>query len=90
MEVKKKLNTFATRNNKKAKTMKKYFICDIDIYGQRTGEYHNIELPAFCVESRQGCNYCKLPVVHTSGFEAAPGSTFLFSSEIQAQRAALS
>ena len=67
-----------------------YFYCELDRYGQRTGEYFKIALSENFIISRGGCKYLAFSVVHASGYIEESGKTFLFTSEEQAQRAALS
>lgn len=73
------------------KNMKRnYFYCELDRYGQRTGEYFKVALSDEFIIFRGGCKYLALSVVHSSGYIEEPGTAFLFTSEEQAQRAALS
>ena len=67
-----------------------YFYCELDCYGQRTGNYFKIALSDNFIISRGGCKYLAFSVVHQSGYMEEAGNTFLFESEEQAQRAALS
>lgn len=77
---------------KKLKTMKtkKFFICDLDTMGQRTGEYKAVEIPTLLVINRGGCFYLAVDYIHESGHTETGGTCFLYSSELQALRAALS
>ena len=70
--------------------MKTYYYCELDNTGQRTGNYYSIELPVMFVINRFGCEYCAFSIVHESGYIADGGKTFLYSSESEAIRAALS
>lgn len=70
--------------------MKKYWICDRDHMGQRTGNYYSIELPDFYVISRGGCFYLGVDNIHKSGYTEPAGCCMLHTSELSAQRAALS
>ena len=85
---------FANEINKpkKLKTMKtkKFFICDLDTMGQRTGEYKAVEIPTLLVINRGGCFYLAVDYIHESGHTETAGTCFLYSSELHALRAALS
>lgn len=69
---------------------RKFWICERDNMGQRTGEYYAAELPAFLVINRGGCYYLAVDNIHKSGYTEPAGACFLFSSELAALRAALS
>lgn len=69
---------------------KKFWYCEIDQMGQRTGNYFGIDLPAFLVVKKDGFYYLGVDVVHNTGVIETAGTCFLFTSEEQAQRAALS
>lgn len=70
---------------------KKFWYCEIDRMGQRTGNYNAANIPTCLVINRNGFNYLAVDMVHerTKAIEPA-GTCFLYSSEEQAQRAALS
>lgn len=70
---------------------KKFWYCEYDRNGQRTGNYYAANIPTCLVINRNGFNYLAVDMVHenTGAIETA-GTCFLYSSEIQAQRAALS
>jgi hypothetical protein len=69
---------------------RKFWICERDNMGQRTGEYQAVELPAFLVINRGGCHYLAVDNIHKSGYVEPAETCFLHTSEEQAQRAALS
>ena len=69
---------------------KKFWICDYDQMGQRTGNYRAVELPMYFVIKRNGFYYLGIDNVHKSGYIEKAGTCFLYTSEEQAQRAALS
>lgn len=66
----------------------KFWYCEIDQYGQRTGNYFPVEIPACFVMRKDGFFYCAIETVHNSG--AIEEHAFLYTSEAEAQRAALS
>ncbi len=67
---------------------KKFWYCEIDRMGQRTGNYFPVELPACCVIAKNGFFFCAIETVHNTG--AIEEHTFLYTTESEAQRAALS
>ena len=67
---------------------KKFWYCEIDRMGQRTGNYYSVELPECLVIKKNGFLYCGIETVHNTG--AIEEHAFLYTSEEQAQRAALS
>ena len=94
MSIKNKVVIKADEGNgikRPTKNMKRnYFYCELDCYGQRTGNYFKIALSDNFIISRGGCKYLAFSVVHQSGYMEEAGNTFIFESEEQAQRAALS
>ena len=69
---------------------KKYWICELDNMGQRTGEYESVDLPQTLVTKKNGLSWLRISNVHKSGYIAPAGFTLLYTEETQAQRAALS
>lgn len=69
---------------------KKFWICEIDRMGQRTGNYNAAEIPTRFVIKRGGFYYLGIDNVHDTGYIEPAGTCFLYTSEEQAQRAALS
>ena len=67
---------------------KKYWYCEVDRMGQRTGNYCSVDLPECLVIKKGGCLYSAIDTVHNTG--AIVKHTFLYTSESEAQRAALS
>lgn len=67
---------------------KKYWYCEVDRMGQRTGNYFSVDLPGCFVIKKDGCLYCGIEIVHNTG--VIEKHTFLHTSETEAQRAALS
>lgn len=68
----------------------KFWYCEVDRMGQRTGNYYPLDIPACLVVNKNGFNYLGVDMVHDTGAIETAGTCFLFSSEEQAQRAALS
>ena len=68
----------------------RFYYCDMDHMGQRSGLYYSVTLPPWCVIERDGLFYSRISVVHKSGWEEPAGTCHLFTSEEQAQRAAWS
>ena len=69
---------------------KKFWYCEVDRMGQRTGNYYPLNVPAALVIKKNGCYYLGIDVIHNTGATQTAGTCFLFTSEEQAQRAALS
>ena len=69
---------------------KRFWICDLDHMGQHTGTYAAADIPECLVIRRKGLCYLSIDNVHDSGYIESAGTCFLFTSEEQAQRAALS
>ena len=67
---------------------KKYWYCEVDRMGQRTGNYCSVELPECFVIKKDGFFYSAIDTVHNTG--VIEKHTFLHTSETEAQRAALS
>lgn len=67
--------------------MNKYYYCDLDVYGQRTGFVCSLELPEKYVHSVNGLSFCALSLVHSSGF--VEYHTMLYKSESDCTRSAL-
>ena len=75
---------------KRMKPAKSFWYCEIDKTGQRTGNYYQIDIPVCLVVNKGGFNYLGVDMVHETGAVETAGTCFLFTSEVQAQRAALS
>lgn len=65
--------------------MKKYFYCEVDHMGQRSGIVYGIELADNMVREEDGLLYCNLDVVDGNGY-----NTLLYKDEETATRCALS
>lgn len=66
----------------------KFWYCEVDRMGQRTGNYCSVELPDCFVIRKDGFFYSAIDTVHNTG--VIEKHTFLHTSETEAQRAALS
>ena len=69
---------------------KRFWYCERDSMGQRTGNYYPLDIPTCLVVNKNGFNYLGVDMVHDTGVIETACTCFLYSSEIQAQRAALS
>jgi hypothetical protein len=67
--------------------MNKYYYCDLDSYGQRSGEVFSIELPDNLVHRANNLLFSVLNMVHRSGF--VEYHTLLYTDYFKAQRSAL-
>lgn len=69
-------------------TTLKFWYCEIDRMNQRTGNYYPVGVPTCLVIKESGFYYLGVDLVHNTG--VIEKHAFLYTSEEQAQRAALS
>ena len=67
--------------------MKKYYYCDLDVYGQRTGFVCSLELPDVLVKNDCDLLWLSVSLVHSSGF--VESRAMLYDNEADCTKTAL-
>ena len=72
----------------KAVPTKRFYYCEVDTQGQRTGNYYAVDLPPFMVNEVNGLFYSVADITHQCG--RVEKNAFLYTDPAQCLRACLS